>query len=187
MIIPEAALAEGEVYKVALAQDDIPLQWAFQVRSPFQVLSTLPRDKGTQVPLDSVVEIGFNRDDLGDATGKFSIHPSVDGRFELHDDLLVFVPTQALQANTIYTVTLDETYSITDGSETLPKDVSFVFETKDTRQRSYREQPVRFSNDFLTHFPDDKPTLSVRAYGSKTGLSATVYAFDSANDFCSII
>ena len=64
-IIPERPLETDTVYQVLLAEGDISEReygWAFQVKSGFQVLGTLPRDEGTRGPTNSGIEFVFNRD-----------------------------------------------------------------------------------------------------------------------------
>ncbi len=107
IIRPKAPLTPGIVYRFTLrAPDGSPTtSWAFRVRSPLHVLSTLPGDATTGVPVATGIEVTFDQEGAADMADFFSISPAAKGRFERHGRTQVFVP-DGLAAKTLYTVTI---------------------------------------------------------------------------------
>ena len=61
-LIPDLPLAAGQLYQFKLDNPDANLHetWAFQTRRDFRILSTLPADRGTGVPVNTGLEIRFS-------------------------------------------------------------------------------------------------------------------------------
>ena len=99
-IQPKAPLAEDTVYRFTLLNEagGLPIRtWAFQTERPLRVVQTLPADQTTQVPLNIGIELTFSHDGVTGVQDNFRIDPPVQGRFETHKRVVVFVPQQ-LQA-----------------------------------------------------------------------------------------
>ena len=106
-ITPVAALEENKVYSLTITESPIAARtysWAYQVKAPFQVIASLPRDKSNGAPVNTGIEITFNRENLLRPEKSFEISPSVRGRFEMYRNVLVFVPLQELNPQTVYTI-----------------------------------------------------------------------------------
>jgi hypothetical protein len=132
-ITPAGGLAPGTQYRFTLAAPDgsRAASWAFRVRSPVRVLSTIPGDRSTAVPTHTGIEVTFDQDGIADMRDHFSIVPATAGRFERHGRTQVFVP-DALAAGTLYTVTVRAGLSRAGSDLALASDVVFRFETAGT-------------------------------------------------------
>ncbi|MBI3748377.1 MAG: Ig-like domain-containing protein [Chloroflexi bacterium] len=127
---PNVPLAAGGTYRFELRAPDgnVAGSWAFRVRGPVAVTSTIPGDATTNVPLRTGVEITFNQDGIADMADHFSIRPAVTGTFQRHGRTQVFVPA-ALAPATTYTVTIRKGLTRSGTDLRLPDDVVFRFET----------------------------------------------------------
>jgi hypothetical protein len=130
-IQPAAPLAEDTVYRFTLLNEagGLPISaWAFQTERPLRVVQTLPADQSTDVPLNIGIELTFSHDGVTGVQDNFRITPAVQGRFETHKRVVVFVPKE-LQPETLYTVTLGTGVSIPGSDQTLAEEFTFQFET----------------------------------------------------------
>lgn len=184
-IKPEQPLSGAEIYQVQIADlnyADREYSWAFQIKASFQVVQTHPRDKGTDVPINSGIEIVFNRENLINPQNYFQIVPETNGTFEQHGNTLVFLPKN-LAERTVYAVTIKKGLKSQGSEDALENDYSFAFETGETTYSG--SQPYfGLENDFLEFVPDKKPTFEVYYYNLDPGsLELNVYKFSDANDF----
>jgi len=179
-ITPKGALDENQIYKVAIAQGpaDHDYSWAYQVKAQFQVISTIPGNRGNNVPPATGIEINLNRDGVVTPEQFFEISPSVAGTFEQHGSILLFRPSQPLAAGKVYTVTLKKGLPAKDSGETLANDYIFSFETELTEGNS---NLVNFSVDFVD-IVQKRPVFQVYA-GEGTKAKGLVYKFDKPEDF----
>ena len=106
-LAPRDGLEPGTQYRFTLQAPDgsLAASWAFRVRSPVHVLSTIPGDRTTAVPVRTGIEVTFDQDGVADMRDHFTIEPAVPGRFERHGRTQVFVP-DTLADGTLYTVTI---------------------------------------------------------------------------------
>ena len=161
-IAPVAALAPGQVYRVVLRTDDgnLAASWAFRVRSPVRVLSTIPGDRTTAVPVTTGIEVTFDQEKVAGLADFFSISPAVEGRFERHGRTQVFVPSGRLAERTLYTVTIRAGLPRVGTDLTLESDVVFRFETNGSAAAA----PLfRFAREVIETSPDEAPILAVDA------------------------
>src|SRR3989338_384266 len=131
-ITPAVALEENKVYSLTIAESPIAARtysWAYQVKAPFQVIASLPRDKSNGAPTNTGIEITFNRENLLSPEKSFEISPSVQGRFEIHRNVLVFVPLQELNPQTVYTIKIKAGINAQGSDDTLSEDTEIKFET----------------------------------------------------------
>jgi hypothetical protein len=162
---PIAALQAGRVYRFTLtAPDGRPVDsWAFQAKQSVQVVSTVPGDTYTNVPLDTGIEVTFDQDGVIDAASHFQIRPRTAGRFEQHGRTLVFVPTR-LKAATVYTVTVTHGIKVRGTDETLAGDFRFRFET--AARRGATSTRFYFPNEILDVPPTGRPDLPIWAFNN---------------------
>jgi hypothetical protein len=160
-IRPTAALAAGAVYRFALRAADGSLagSWAFRVRGPVAVTSTIPGDATTSVPVRTGIEVTFDQEGVADMADHFSIVPAVAGRFERHGRTQVFVPSQ-LAASTLYTVTIRKGLARTGTDLALATDVVFRFETEGP---GVEEPRLTFGRDVIETGPGSRTVLALRA------------------------
>ncbi len=142
-VTPEAPLEAGSMVAATMnvqyqGEGNTMMQrnfsWSYQVQETFQVLSTLPRNAVTSVPVDTSIEIEFSHTDVQDIEENFTITPEVSGRFEMHRKSAVFIPDAPLKKGTVYTVTLKKETHLSSPETPLQEDLVFMFETssKDT-------------------------------------------------------
>jgi hypothetical protein len=161
-LLPKAPLEPGIVYRFTLRSPAGALldRWAFQTQAPVRVVSTVPGDRASGVPLDTGIEVTFDQDGVEDAAGHVSIAPATKGRFEQRGRTLVFLPARPLQARTLYTVTVARGIRVRGTDETMASTVRFRFETA----ASGRDRPsgtLQFG-DAMTDWPTGSaPELSV--------------------------
>jgi len=160
-ILPQKPLEKGKIYRFILhslikstqAQD---LSWAFQIETPIEISGSLPADKATNVPLNTSIEIYFNNPQFSQWEKYFEINPKVEGRFEKHQNTLIFIPKN-LSPATIYTVKLKKGLPLEDGSETLKEDFVFQFETG--RDNKTPVKRFEFSRILFEANPKSTPTI----------------------------
>ncbi len=157
--------------------------WSFQTKKSLAVARTLPRDKSAQVPANSGIEITFNHKDIEDAEKNFSISPEVKGRFEWHDNTLVFVP-EKLEQGTIYTVTLKKGIGIKGSSEKLAEDLTFRFQTEMPGNNS-KKLYYSFSDIIYNFTAKETPALSIYADEKldDTDVAVELYSYNSHEAF----
>ncbi|MBM4402004.1 MAG: Ig-like domain-containing protein, partial [Candidatus Cloacimonetes bacterium] len=165
-IFPQGNLSENTVYQFTLANEtettgDDP-SWAFQIKNPFRVINTLPRNEATNVPIDSGIEITFSHENYQDIDNFFTISPQVVGRFERHKRTVVFV-SKGLMPSTVYTVTIKKGLGLTGSEEKLARDFLFQFETA-PKQEAGGQVYFQFSKEFAEYPSNEKPALGFYSY-----------------------
>lgn len=176
-------LKTDTVYKVSMLNtNDDELTWAFQTVKSFKLVSTLPRDKGTDVPVNSGIEMQFSYPYIEDLEKCFQIEPKVEGKFVYNKDIAVFMPDK-LEPDTLYTVTIKAGVGINGSDEVTQEDYTFQFVTQseDGMRKSY----FNFT-DSLYNFTSVKiPYLEV--YTSEDlrneELSVDIYSYKNEDDF----
>ncbi len=197
-VVPKEELNENKVYNLQIAASYIAqngkevasdYSWAFQVRNEFKILSSLPRDKSNQVPVNTGIEIKFSHLGFENHVNAFSIDPKIEGSFEVHKNDLVFVPKKDLDYGTIYTVKIDKDKLELEGSEEkLRNNFEFSFETlpkEEVIQRDYHS--FNFNDDFVDFSTSVNPFLGVRGVEKNATISLELRAFNSPDDFISAV
>ncbi len=171
-IVPSEPLQPGRMYHFSLVETSsaprILASWAFETKSPIRVVQTLPGDQTTQVPLNTGIELTFSHDGVQDVEGHFEIDPPVEGRFEVHKRVVVFLP-EGLTAGTLYTVTVRAGLGVSGSDDVMADDFVFQFETGETERTGDVPQPAVF--DFTRKVAEastqEAPTLAI--YTSERG------------------
>ena len=187
-ITPAVVLNENEIYSVKIVEGPIAARtysWAYQVKAPFQVIASLPRDKANDVPINISIEITFNRENLLGPEQSFEISPSVPGRFEIYRNILVFVPLQELNPKTVYTIKIKAGIKAQGSNDTLNEDTEIKFETGE----KYTYQPrlyFNFGKTFWEFKPDTEVAFVINYSNLPTNtVPLTVYRFGSMQEFMS--
>ena len=159
-LTPKAPLTAGGAYRIALRTLDGALagSWAFHVRGPVRVTSTIPGDATTTVPVRAGIEVTFDQDDVATMQSHFTISPAVEGSFERHGRTQVFVPAK-LEPATLYTVTVRRGLTRTGTDLLLEKDVVFRFETEGAGGPPVAR--LRFGRDVVEVAPGERPAVAV--------------------------
>ncbi|MDD5750753.1 MAG: polymorphic toxin-type HINT domain-containing protein [Candidatus Pacebacteria bacterium] len=185
-ITPEQALAADSVYRIVIDDPeyaDREYSWAFQVRSPFQVSGTLPGDKATGVPVNSVIEITFNRENLISPENYFEITPKIEGTFEQLGETLVFKP-KILDPETVYNILIKNGLKAVDCDDQLLQDYYFSFETGSKSADYRRYASFNFQDSWSEFQPNQDIFFSVWPDNiDLTALQAEVYRFGDETEF----
>jgi len=187
-IKPTGELEKGKVYQVAIKNDQIAdrdYQWAFQVKAPFGVVEAFPNNKATYVPLNTGIEIQFNRSLPADAEKYFEILPKTEGSFEVKMDKLYFHPKELLEKQ-IYTITLKKGLISKDDSEALSEDYVFSFETNTKDNQSANEEiSFQTSNKIVEATPEMHPMIQLDPIGegNDKNYEVALYSLVGADDF----
>jgi len=193
-ITPTAPLRAGAAYRFTLLDpsDGHELRsWAFQTESPLRVVQTLPGNASTNVPLDSGIELTFSHDGVTGVEDRFSITPAVEGSFETHKRVVVFVP-QALAPETLYTVTLSSGVTVFGTELEMNEPFAFSFETGSTNRDEtlpYQTQGVSFTTLVSESATSEPPIMQVVLNGlaDPASLPIEVYRYRDADAFVEAI
>lgn len=180
---PKKPLEPQMIYKFTLAaKDSPPVKWAFQTKGIFTIVSTLPRDASSGVPVDTGIEITFSHLNFDKLPNHFDITPKVEGSFEVHKKTAVFVPKK-LEPATVYTVTIKKGLPLSGSSQQLDDDYVFQFET---REKDNHPQ-LSFYKDIQEFTTKEKPLFQLGYFGidKKNRLQGqvTLYKYKSAEDY----
>ncbi|MCB9798098.1 hypothetical protein H6758_00050 [Candidatus Nomurabacteria bacterium] len=195
-VTPNSELSNGKVYNLTIDSQFVNEQqvtverdysWAFQVRDDFRITHTLPAHQSTGVSTRSGIEITFSAPnvDLESFENSFHIEPAVEGRFEVHNKILVFVPTIPMERGTIYKVTLDDQLTINKQPVALGESVVIEFETAIEDEWEYRSSAVfdQMIYEFGVGYAPLFKLYTSRVKGNDKDIQAKVYAFSSADQF----
>ncbi len=176
-------LNPNSLYKVSLKNEsDRELSWAFQTKKEFKIIRSLPRNKGTYVPVNSGIEIQFSYPDIEPIDDFFEISPSVEGRFEYHKDTAVFVH-KGLEENTLYTVKLKPGIALKNSTEKTSEEYIFQFKTE--KKRDKFNSFFRFTDEMYNVTSKTTPYLEV--FASETfkdkDLNVEVYKYVQKKNF----
>lgn len=186
IITPQKDLTEGVVYKVTTASSteaniDHDYSWAFKVKEQFNIKESLPSNKAAGVPVNTGIEVTFNRLDIAkNVESYFDIQPAVKGRFEVGINKVVFIPENDLEQKKLYIVTIKKGYQSGEKNEVLAEEKTFSFET--TAKDSSAVLPyLNWNSDYSEITPDKEGFLE--ASGIATSSELVVYKFSGANNF----
>ena len=175
IVTPTAPLDASTRYRFRLsAPDGTPAgSWAFETTGPLHVIGRLPDNKSTDVPVDTGIELTFDRPGTAGVPAHFTISPSAKGAFEQHDATWSFVPSTPLEQATLYTVTVSAGVSLPGSNATLEAPVSWSFETERTSGGSDQPTP-RFDRSLFDVVPGARPVLGVSMGYSEIPAPATL-------------
>lgn len=190
-IKPEKSLLKNKIYQFNLKLENTEENWNFQTMSDFGVLGSLPRNQSTKVPINTGIEINFTHEGTDQIAKYFEIEPSVEGEFEIHDRVAVFVPKE-LKPGTIYKVTLKKGLKVKDSAQQLSEDYSFSFETQKKEDVNEEQEKGSFyfktnMNEFST---EGKQLIPFSYYINNRKdntlddhINVNVYAYKSIDEF----
>jgi len=166
IITPSVLLTSNSVYVFRLSRgvgegglqyegrELADITWAFQTTVRFEIVSTLPRNQATNVPVNTGIEVNFSFGDAPDIENHFSIYPNAAGRFISRDSTAIFMPIDPLVHGQIYTVTIRAGVNLPNTSEVITTDRVFSFETAPahTDESTDWSPSVHFPNRYV-EFP----------------------------------
>jgi hypothetical protein len=182
-IIPKEELKTDQIYTIQVDKGPLAshdFSWAYQIKAPFQITSSVPGDKGVDVPTNTGIEIYFNRDNIIDPEKSIEINPSVQGKFDVSENKIQFIPNTPLADRTVYTIKIKAGLKAKDSDDTFTEDKVIQFQT--SQAYSNKDPSVYFSRQFAEFKPESSIVLGVSAYNTDS-VSATVYRFSSSEEF----
>ncbi len=183
-IIPKEELQSNQVYTIKVDKGPLAshdFSWAYQIKAPFQLVSSVPSDKGVDVPKNTGIELYFNRDNIINPEKDIEISPATVGTFQVKDNKVRFIPNNPLAERTIYTIKIKAGLRAKDTEDVFVGEKVIQFQTS----RSYlenKESSVYFNRQFTEYKPGSDISLGVSAYNAST-VFAVIYRFDSAQEF----
>ena len=177
-VSPTDALKYNTMYlfKLPLDSGEV-LSWAFQTCKRFTYTSTYPMNASTNVPVNTGIEFTLSYGGLSEYEDKFSISPQVDGRFELHESTVSFIPSKPLDFQTVYTVSVSSGIKAENGLVT-DENFSFSFETEyenEVESENYNLDIASLKSSYTTQ---ENPTFELYCDGIKS-VGYTIYKFKS--------
>ncbi len=179
-------LENNRIYRFILSDKNTGEEqsWAFQTKNSLNVVRSLPRNKSTQVPVNSGIEITFTSDKIESPENYFEISPKTAGRFEQHGKTLVFVPDGLTEA-TVYTVTIKKGLGVKGSEEVLGSDYSFRFQTVVPEASASGKSYFAFSEGMSSFTPQAAPAIEVYTEEKlvNTEVQAELFSYPDADSF----
>lgn len=175
-------LESNKIYQFSMPVTEQKLSWAFQVKGEFDVVGSLPDNKQTGVPLDTGIEITFTHENFKNFEQYISISPKVEGRFEKHKRILVFVPKK-LEPKTVYTVTIKKGLPLDGSPVTLQDNKTIHFETAASEERPSSIFELSANEIQFDTVNDQVMTIYGNSVKNGDKLEATIYQFSKSQDY----
>lgn len=182
-IIPSDGLKPNQIYTIQVDKGPLAnheFSWAYQVKAPFQITSSIPGDKGVDVPTHTGIELYFNRDDIIDPGNFIAITPEVSGKFDVAGNKVRFIPNSPLADRTIYTIKIKSGLKAKDTNDVLNDEKVIQFQT--AQSYSLNQEYVSFSRQFAEFKPGSDMLLGVGT-NNISSVSASIYRLGSAQEF----
>lgn len=183
-IAPKEALASNQIYTIGIEKGPLAARdfsWAYQVKAPFDIVSSIPADTSVDAPMNTGIEIYFNRENILNPEAFIEITPKVEGSFTSEGNMVRFIPRNPLSERTIYSVKIKPGLKAKDTEDTLAIEKIIKFETSELYSEN-RGPSAFLSRQFSEFKPGSDVTFGVRAYNTAS-VNATVYRFASADEF----
>jgi ribosomal protein L21E len=183
-IIPKDELQPNQIYTIEVDKGPLAsrdFSWAYQVKAPFQITSSIPGDRGVDVPTNTGIELYFNRDNIINPERSIEITPAVQGTFQVTENKVRFIPKSPLAERTIYTIKIKSGLKAKDTDDLFANEKVIQFQTGQAYSEN-REPSAYFSRQFTEFKTGSDILLGVGAYNT-TSVTASVYRFDSAQEF----
>jgi uncharacterized protein YfaS (alpha-2-macroglobulin family) len=179
-------LEKDSIYRFTISDKNTGMvqSWAFQTKKSLNVIRSLPRNKGVQVPENSGIEITFSAEKIENPEKYFEISPKTYGRFEQHGKTLVFIPDK-LEKSTIYTVTIKSGIGVKGSNEVLENDYTFSFQTIVPESNTGNNKYFSFPDSMYSFTPQAIPAMQVNASESmiNTDVALEIYSYPDADSF----
>ena len=167
--------------------------WAFQSTKDLKVLSVYPAEGSSSVPTNTAIYITMSYPDVTNLKDHFEIFPEVDGEFTQIGRVWRFTPTEELQNDTTYTITitrgvnngeysLEESYKTTFSTYNRPQSVTSSINTTEN-ERKYKHSYITFDkiNDFT---PDEYITFRLNDRDEYQKIKTIkLYKFENIDEF----
>ncbi len=173
ILTPTTPLEEGTLYNVVIGRDGVDelRRWAFQTALPAGVVNSDPIDGQEYIGLDRGLEFTMSHDGM-DISEHFSIEPHVEGSFDNYGRVWVFMPSQLLEMDTLYTVTIAAGVQSSDPDVVMEEDYTVKFRT-DMGSRLISAEVS--GSQYETFLPGDPLVLPVRMDGYEMEAEIAIY------------
>ena len=178
---PEQNLNKNTVYSFSVNGENT-FSWAFQTESGYTVTKTIPANEEKNVPATAGIEITFSHL-CSDITDFFEISPHVEGRFETHQKTMVFVPSEPLEYDKRYTITIKKGLTSSTG-QILKEDYQFWFIVKSEKEES-RKSFYLLNELTETYLPSDPVIIAAYAPNDLT-YEMNVYCLADENEYITL-
>lgn len=123
------SLVEGTEFENG-AKSVKPIEWTYLVDPQFAVISTIPENNASEVPIDATVEITLNHRNVSVENFRKSvgIYPEIPFEVERFGNRFILLPQKNFSVNTSYEVTVDSALVNDEGDE-LGEAVTINFKT----------------------------------------------------------
>lgn len=146
--------------------------WAVQTTDELALLSSIPAQNATDVPLDTALELVLNAQGFSNVTGSVEITPTIDGRFQINGRRITFVPSKPWKANTLYQIQVKQTLSA-EGLM-LPEVLQLQFQTTNAYTEESNLPSLRIYTEFQEAYTGDSVSLQVSRSPGLAANSSTV-------------
>lgn len=184
VLTPSDKLNDDSIYNVYISKDGekIDKSWAFQTKTDFKVVSTLPASNTNFVKVNTGVEIYFSKP-VSNVEDYFEIVPKVNGSFEYKEKSAIFKP-DSLSSDTLYKVTVKKGLKNAYGEE-LVEDYTFAFRTE-AENYSYFNFVDGYESNFRTdEVPDIKISSSEKYKGFEFDIN--LYKLNSLQEYVNFL
>ena len=155
LLSPAEPLQPDTQYTFTISSEEQSYQWAFQTKSPLQVVETHPQAQEIGVAVNAALEFVLDQMldvDLELLASSVRIFPETEGSFSQNGRVIRFQPTQGWLPATVYTVEINAIPLLASDVE-LVEPCSFSFETAAAApSRWYVEGESAF-------LPEEKPVF----------------------------
>ena len=164
---------------------DRDYSWSFQSQGKFRVVSTIPGNEKTKVPLNTGIEIVFSQDDFSDPKRLIEISPKIDYEIKIVDEILAIIPQSPLQPETVYTVRLKAGLKLNTRNDSISEDYVISYQTQ---ERIVPDKPrawLSIRDNFVQTAPTEP--FMTKVYKDKwndgTKVDVRVFRFKGMEDF----
>jgi|GEM_PF-3248390 len=162
--------------------------WTFQTQKRFAIEKTLPEDTGMYVPADSVIELVLGGDvKLDDLKKNVSIQPALKGTDwrKTGVNTYSFLPDGGMAYDTVYEVRVKGALADSLGKETLGKDFTFKFRTRE-EENNEGYAYAQFDNN--AYMSTERPAFSLRTNDEIAGdITAKVFRYETAEQYRKVV
>ena len=159
--------------------------WSFQSQGKFRVVSTIPGNEKTKVPLNTGIEIIFNQDDFADPTRFIEVTPKIKFETKIVDETLAIIPQSELLPETIYTVILRNGLRLNSRTDQINEDYVFSFQTREKPTPQEARPWLSIRDTFVQTSPTEPFITKVikNDWNDEIKVDLRVYRFNNASDF----
>lgn len=179
-IVPDDSLVANKIYTIQIDKGPLAkhdFSWAYQTKAPFQLIASIPGNKGTSVSINSGIELQFNRENIVSPDKYIEFSPAISGKFVVSGSKVTFVPSRNLTERVVYTVKIKKGLGAEGTSDVLADDKVIQFKTS----YAYRQDEpyAYFTRQFNEFKPGTEAVFGVSANNLNTA-SVSVYNLNSA-------